>query len=177
MSKVRRSVGFTITVLLSLALPIAVIAWSVDSFFVSDVEPFDFAILKQLEKSGIRSITSHKRILPRSDSGYRCRAQCVNPSTGKERSIELDLEDEYVAPLWIGHDLYFCLGISPIYKLVEEPKFKSKSSPLKLVAQLPNTGFCKHGSSRLSVRRRIDDSRGRCAGRLPVDAFARRPVR
>lgn len=139
MSNVRRVVGFTITVILSFVFPIAVIAWAVDSFLVSSVEPFDFAVLKDGEIC-YSEYHPANGIVPWSESQFSNRLKCVNALTGIERTIDLKTEDEFVVPLWT-RDEFYLISANSVYKLAEGTKSKSSGSPLKLVARLPNTGF------------------------------------
>ena len=116
MSNVRRATRFALLALLSVIIPLAVIAWSVYSFWTSAVEPFESATLKNDEMWYIEYRAYGGLWNP--DYEYVAQLKCRNLTTGIEREVPLKTEPDYdysEATLWAGDDLYV---ISPteIYK-------------------------------------------------------------
>lgn len=133
MFTLRRSIGFTSVVLLSLALPIGVAIWSLDSFLASGVEPFSYATLKNGEIWFEEYHSSGGLI---SASFGHTEVKCINLATGVARSTGLRNGNDSLTPIWVG-DILYLISSSAVYQCVDMGT--DKPIAMKYVVALPHS--------------------------------------
>ena len=136
MSTIRRSIGLSVVGMLSLILPVGIVAWSVYTFFMSFTEPIGIPTVKNGEMWYAEQRSTEFGPLPPS---FSCQIKCRDLTTGLERPTGIRFEDDYVTPLWVGDDLYL-IGTSEIYRCSNEVSLPPGVRPFRQVASLPISG-------------------------------------